>query len=879
MFSPQATSTLRRFFPELVLVAALLALPLSLPACDDSDSGDPILRTTTTTRASAASATTTSTATAKAPASTTWPTVRDLGKAEIVDPDPSTLVESDLYGWASADNVLVVMERGQSRAQAEKVAAQLGGTVVGEIAFMDLYQIRTSGSSAQELEAALEAARTASGVKYAAPNSLQQAEAAIIGKSCSPMHDAAYQAGDNYIPYKMIGVIEAWYILSASGIRPTLQPVHVGLVDTAVYTRSGNGLAPELHFPDAGGTYPEDEVRVRGLMAKDTTDQADPAAGGLSHGTRVVHMIAADRDDGVTGVAATLQDVLTVTCSNTFTETPLPPRIVADLGGLGEEFQTAGFTGSCWREIIREISAGAEIINLSLGEYPQPDEISSLLWAEFLERVHAECPDVLFVASAGNADSALDGFSHAPGGISAPNLITVGALDRTGDRAKFSDWSWTTAEVEQMYEDLELDGTLPRGWTLDDFRNWLDERDRGQVGSNYAVDNGEVTLAVCGTDVLVGRYPDGTPLVGTGTSFAAPQVTAAAALLRAINPGLTAEEIKKILVRTAATETNVSGGRVRIPNEVGGRVMRVDRAVLEVINQMRGADDQLLQGDLMELMTINLTAEKHEFGYLVKATTPRVEDAEGVDMMIIVEGEAEIFGETTHRIYNSLETASWTVSPGKDPVRVRVYRLDNGGCAFLDLPGTGGSSTTSTTAGTATTTAMQGPRWVPVGQPVINASGARLEYRGGGTNPDFFPEERFKGMSTIYKVGATSFSVKDRWQDREYVAWDITLTCNFDAPKAVLIPGKEYELTATFSHGGMANEPTPGARFGYESAALGLRNNDILAYFPWAVDFNGVDSKTWKFTAPPAQPGATIEIHAFWWNTPCCDVTWTYRAE
>lgn len=870
MSIPQATWTFRRSLSALLLLTVLFALSLGLAACDDSRSDGSVIHTTTTAFAAG------TTTTARATTSTTWPKVRDLGKAEVVDPDPSTLVASDLYGWAPANNVLVVMEEGQSRAQAEKVAAQLGGTVVGEIEFMDLYQIQTSGLSAQDLEAALEVAKAAPGVKYALPNGLQYAEDAIQGKVCSPWWDPAYQTDRNFGPYHMIRMMDAWHILSASGIWPTLQPVHVGVVDGPVYTRSGNGFAPELHFPDAGGTYPEYEVRVRGLEVKDTTDRPTAGGGGLSHASRVVHVIAADRDDGVTGVAANLGDLLTVTCSNMFTESPLPLGLAAeDFGGLEEELQAAGFTGSCWREIIKQVSAGAEIINLSVGEYPGPDDLSPYLWMEFLDRVHAVYPDVLFVASAGNVDGALDGFNHVPGGISAPNLITVGALDRVGDRAKYSDWRWSDDEVEEMYEDLTVDGTLPPGWTLDDFRNWLDERDEGQRGSNFATGAGEVTLAACGTDVLTGRDPDGKPVVSTGTSFAAPQVTAAAAILRAINPGLLAEDIKKILVRTAATEI----GKMKVPAEVGGRVLRADRAVLEVINQMRGPDDQLIHGDLLELMKINLTAEEHEFGYLVKASTPRVENAEGVDLQIIVGGDAELFGEAIHRIYNSLETASWSVKPGKDPVRVWVIRRDNGACAFLDLPGTGGSSTTSTTAESTTTTAAQGPRWVRVGQPVVNASGARVEYRGGGADPDFFPEERFKGTSVIYRVGETSFSVADRWQDRDYVAWNVTITCDFDDPEAVLIPGEEHDLTATFSHGGTAEEPTPGARFGYECPGLGLRNNDTLAYFPWAPGFNGVDSKTWTFTVPAAQPGATLEIRAFWWNTPCCDVTWIYRAE
>ena len=859
-----------RLLPVLMLLVALVALALGLFACDDSSS-DAAARTTNTTAALDITATD----------STTWPRVLDLGKAEVVDPDPSTLVESDRHGWAAANNVLVVMEEGQGRAQAEEVAAQIDGTVVGEIEFMDFYQIETSGSSARDLETAIERAGGLPGVKYAVPNGLVVTSATIWGKTCSPLWDPAYDAGDNYVPYQMIGMMEAYAIINAS--HATLHPVHVGVSDSSVYTGSGQGFAPELHFPDASGAYPESEVRVRGLEARDTIGRPDPdEEGGLTHGTQVTHVISADWGDGVTGVAAGLSEMLTVTCTSPASEFPVevPEDFrLDDLRGADLDFYATGYYGSSFVELIRQVEAGAEVINLSwcLGGGPNENTVEEMaLYEDFFSKMNQAHDDVLFVAAAGNENGGLDGYNYAPGGIAAlPNLITVGALDRTGDRADTSDWV-TQEQLERWYHADTVMRRIRDGMTFEEY-----VADALAIGSNYAVGDGEVTISACGTDILVGRDANGNPIVADGTSFAAPQVTAAAAILKSIDPNLTAGEIKEILVLTGDTEVRVSGTTVTVPAEMGGCVLRVDEAVLEVINQMRGPNDQLIHGDLLELMTIELTAEEHEFGYLVKASTPRVESAEGVELIIIVDGEAEIFGEKIHRIYNSLEAASWTVTPGKDPVKVKVYRLDNGACAFLELPGTGGSSTGSTAAGSTTTSEkVEGPRWVRVGEAVVNPERVRLEYHGGGSDLDFFGEPRFQGMFIIYSVSETSFTVKDRWVDHEYESWNVTITCDFDAPEEVLVPGKSYPLTATFSHGGTSKEPQPGEAFVYYSPSGGITSRgDTLEYYPWHENFDGVSSKTWTLTVPEGRAGDTLEVQAGLWNAPPCNVIWTYRLE
>lgn len=63
--------------------------------------------------------------------------------------------------------------------------------------------------------------------------------------------------------------------------------------------------------------------------------------------------------------------------------------------------------------------------------------------------------------------------------------------------------------------------------------------------------------------------------------MATPQVTAAACFIRSINPGLNASAIKNILIETGYQ--NING--MAAPEELGGRVLAVDEAVMRAIDE------------------------------------------------------------------------------------------------------------------------------------------------------------------------------------------------------------------------------------------------------------------------------------------------------
>jgi subtilisin family serine protease len=116
-------------------------------------------------------------------------------------------------------------------------------------------------------------------------------------------------------------------------------------------------------------------------------------------------------------------------------------------------------------------------------------------------------PQVLFVGAFDNEGKSVSASDPATR-FAAPNFILVGAVDRAGAKAEFSN-----------------------------------------IGP-------EVTLYANGWR-LAGRAPGGTTTFGTGTSMAAPVVTNAAAKMLAVNPSLTGADLRRILEQTA--DTNSAG--------------------------------------------------------------------------------------------------------------------------------------------------------------------------------------------------------------------------------------------------------------------------------------------------------------------------------
>jgi hypothetical protein len=122
-----------------------------------------------------------------------------------------------------------------------------------------------------------------------------------------------------------------------------------------------------------------------------------------------------------------------------------------------------------------------------------------------LEESFRSAPEILFVAGAGNEDEDVDFVRSFPAGINLPNVVTVGAVDVALQPASFTSY----------------------GKSIDLYANGFE---------------------------VPSKVPGGMPINISGTSLAAPQVTNLAGKILAINPRLTAAQVRAIIEETATEE-------------------------------------------------------------------------------------------------------------------------------------------------------------------------------------------------------------------------------------------------------------------------------------------------------------------------------------
>ena len=130
-----------------------------------------------------------------------------------------------------------------------------------------------------------------------------------------------------------------------------------------------------------------------------------------------------------------------------------------------------------------------------------------------LQRAFQSAPEILFVAAAGNSNADSSFNETVPASISGPNIVTVGAVDRSGDEAAFTSYGPTVVVHANGYQ---VDSYLPGGTRV--------------------------------------------PL--SGTSMSAPQVTNLAGKILAVNPRLNPAQVIGIIRETS--EKTADGRRTLI---------------------------------------------------------------------------------------------------------------------------------------------------------------------------------------------------------------------------------------------------------------------------------------------------------------------------
>ncbi|MBP1943634.1 S8 family peptidase [Cytobacillus luteolus] len=302
-------------------------------------------------------------------------------------------------------------------------------------------------------------------VAYAEPNYI------MMQNETTP-NDIYYQRYQWNLP--LIEAEAGWEITQGN------EAVKIAVVDTGV----------DLEHPDLV------ERLTDGYNALTDSNDADDDNG---HGTHVAGIIASkvNNHEGIAGL----------TWYN-----PIIPIKVMGEEGYGSTFDIA-------KGIIWATNQGAEVINLSLGNYQHSDMLKDAIDYAFKK-------DVVLIAASGNDNTSQPSFPAA-----YPQVLSVAAVDYYGDRANFSNYG--------DYIDVSAPGV--------------------QIASTYF--NKQYAAL-------------------SGTSMAAPHVSALAGLIRSINPELRNTEVMEIIKKTTVD----LGDR--------GKDIYFGEGLIDVVNALEVASDR-----------------------------------------------------------------------------------------------------------------------------------------------------------------------------------------------------------------------------------------------------------------------------------------------
>jgi hypothetical protein len=293
-------------------------------------------------------------------------------------------------------------------------------------------------------------------------------------------------------------VARQWYLTHSRFYEPWLTLPTLDPVTVAVIDSGVDANHPEL-----AGRILEARSFVGGKAS------VDP----LGHGTFVAGIIAAGVDNGI-GIAglAPSADLLVA-------------KVVTSSRAIPVEAEA--------KAIRWAVDSGARVINMSLGAVRDPldpnrDSFSRL---EADAVAYAVSKGAIVVAAVGNADQAPSspwGYASYPAAL--PHVLGVSAINQAGGVPKFSN-------RDKVFNDI----SAPGDEILSTFPRPLTARFPACAEQGYSS---------CGPD----EYRE-----AQGTSFAAPQVSSAAAVLLGTRPGLRPEQVVAILERTAVDVDSTGG--------------------------------------------------------------------------------------------------------------------------------------------------------------------------------------------------------------------------------------------------------------------------------------------------------------------------------
>jgi subtilisin family serine protease len=425
------------------------------------------------------------------------------------------------------------------------------------------------------------------------------------------------------------------------------------------WTQPPFGEPVKVAVIDSGvdASHPELAGRIEG--ARSFVDN-QPYKDAQGHGTFVTGVIAAEANNaqGIAGIGFPVVKLLVA-------------KVVRADGTISPEAEA--------KAIRWAVDRGAQVINLSLGGTRDPIRFArdtfSFLEASAID--YAVRNDVVVVAAVGNGDQAPSfpwAYANYPAALA--HVVGVSAVARDGSVPTFSNRDWIYNDLSAPGEDIF--STLPRAHT--ELRPLCEEQGYSACGSKEFKR-------------------------GDGTSFAAPQVSAAAAMILSEEPTLEPEQVSMLLRRTAVDVTPLSGcrecGSGHDPYSGWGR-LDITEAVRAATNGPLPRTDQFEPNDEAGTRAASLGRRKPVLR--LRATLDSWDDRVDVYRVLLRRGQrisARLSGLTEidanlrlfrpgtrvlQRRFGGLPTRAVRRTSGPDLVkRLRPYRAATAGWHYIEV--------------------------------------------------------------------------------------------------------------------------------------------------------------------------------------------------
>lgn len=429
----------------------------------------------------------------------------DIGSIEA--PSVNDIITLDNNTQIVQGELIVGFRDGTSERTAKATIANHGGSVIGAVYAVNMYQARFSGASVEELNSKIEALSAESSVVYASYNSVYE-DAAVTATPNDSEYDSwdVSEPGGNNWHMECIDAPGAWEY------HDQLTGIGVGILDSTLFNNHEDlQVDPSriCYLPTAD--YPtlkslNDALKVH-THIYDSNGNCS-LCGMVYHGTHVAGLVGAIANNGK-GVAGTNWNAqLYFSNAWLFNES---------YDGTMSCFST---TANFMYSISYMTMSGCRVINMSLGssEPSEPDiydDLEGKAFDNLVKKLSGSGYDFLLVKSAGNDNDDASRYALnrvlSYGETAKQHVLFVASVAHT-------DLNMTPVDI------------IPTQYNVSSFSNY------GSL----------VEIAAPGSHIY-STMPDGYDYL-SGTSMATPIVAGVASMVYGANPALTAPQVKDILI-------------------------------------------------------------------------------------------------------------------------------------------------------------------------------------------------------------------------------------------------------------------------------------------------------------------------------------------